>query len=115
MKKEIKACMGKLSGGADGAAAEFVFPETFMGFHGHFPGNPIVPGVCLVQCALVLAGEISARTLQVRLIKSAKFLATVSPGQSVQVECSIVDNLATASFASGETRIAALKMEVVDA
>ncbi len=115
MKKEIRECMGRVSFGEGSAAAEFVFPESFMGFQGHFPGNPIVPGVCLVQCALVLAGEICNRTLQVRLIKSAKFLATVSPGQPVQVECSVADDWVVASFASGETRIAALKMGVVDA
>lgn len=107
--------MHKLSVETDGATAEFVFPETFMGFQGHFPGNPIVPGVCLVQCALVMAGEIGGRVLQVRLIKSAKFLATISPEQPVQTECSLVDDLVTASFVSGETRIASLKMRVIDA
>jgi 3-hydroxyacyl-[acyl-carrier-protein] dehydratase len=107
--------MGNVSLEEGRATAEFVFPETFKGFQGHFPGNPIVPGVCLVQCALVLAGAICKRPLQVRLIKSAKFLATVSPGQPVQVECSVAGDRVVASFASGETRIASLKVRVADA
>lgn len=115
MIKEIKNCMGTIERAENGACSEFVFPETFKGFQGHFPDNPIVPGVCLVQCALVMAGEMSNRKLKVRRIKSAKFLATISPDQKVQVDCSINGNLVLASFASGETRIAALKVEVVDA
>jgi len=115
MKNEIKECMGKVALGTGAATAEFVFPETFKGFQGHFPGNPVVPGVCLVQCALVLAGELCRRPLQVKSIMSAKFLAPVLPDQAVQVECSVDGDRVVAAFLSGETRVAALRMRVVDA
>lgn len=50
---------------------------------GHFPGNPVVPGVVLldhVAAALERAGSGSLRRLT-----SVKFLAPVLPGQTIQL------------------------------
>lgn len=99
----------------DAFSAEFVFPASFKGFKGHFPDNPILPGVCLVQTALVLAEEATRRTYRLQGIRNAKFMAPVVPGQAVRVECSMQDGTVRASFSSGETRIATLKLQVDDA
>jgi 3-hydroxymyristoyl/3-hydroxydecanoyl-(acyl carrier protein) dehydratase len=115
MKKEIKACMAGVSTDGDAFSAEFVFPASFKGFKGHFPDNPILPGVCLVQTALVLAEESTRRSYRLQGIRNAKFMASVAPGQAVQVEGSLQDGTLRASISSGETRIATLKLQVADA
>ena len=51
---------------------------------GHFPGNPLVPGVVLLDEALARVGAALGMGAPVRLA-SAKFLAPVRPGQAVAV------------------------------
>ena len=41
--------------------AELRFDPEFPGFAGHFEGNPLVPGVCLIQAAELLAERASPR------------------------------------------------------
>lgn len=51
-------------------------------FEGHFPGNPIVPGVCMMQMVKeVLEQVIGAKT---RLLKAGdmKFLAVINPNDN---------------------------------
>ena len=115
MKEDILKTMGRVSLDGPTATCEFVFEETFRGFHGHFPGNPVLPGVCFLQCALVLASKVSGGEKRVVLVDSAKFLAAVSPGQSVQATCQLEDDRVVASFAVGEKVVSKLKMRVADA
>jgi len=54
-------------------------------FEGHFPGQPVVPGVCMMQMIKeILESAIGKKT---RLIKSdqAKFLAMIDPRQTKTV------------------------------
>lgn len=55
-------------------------------FSAHFPGNPIMPGACMVQTAVRLAAEATGRRLRLAEIRTAKFLATVSPGTAGEVD-----------------------------
>ncbi len=65
-------------------AAEFVFPADFCGFAGHFPGNPVLPGIAQIMAVLhACGGETPAVPLAVT---SCKFLRPVSPGERVYVE-----------------------------
>ena len=55
-------------------------------FKGHFPGQPIVPGVCMVQMIKeVLENHIAQKT---RLIKAdnIKFLSFIDPGVNAQIQ-----------------------------
>jgi 3-hydroxyacyl-[acyl-carrier-protein] dehydratase len=113
MRKAIRQYMEQLSVDKNEAVAEFVFSKGFCGFQGHFPDNPIVPGVCLIQCALVLTEEICGRKVRLCLINSAKFMAAIEPAQSVRLKCSVSDDFVDACFMSGEERVAAVKLRFV--
>ena len=48
-------------------------------YEGHFPGYPIVPGVCMLQLIKECVEKIKGKTLQYAQIASCKFLAALNP------------------------------------
>ncbi|HMH23377.1 MAG TPA: hypothetical protein VK563_16440 [Puia sp.] len=51
-------------------------------FEGHFPGQPVVPGACMLQMVKEIAEMVSG--MKLRLIKAdhLKFMAIVNPGDA---------------------------------
>jgi 3-hydroxyacyl-[acyl-carrier-protein] dehydratase len=58
-------------------------------FQGHFPGNPVVPGVCQVQMVKELIEKAVGMPLMLRESDNIKFLAMISPVAVPLVELSI--------------------------
>jgi 3-hydroxyacyl-[acyl-carrier-protein] dehydratase len=65
-------------------------------FAGHFPGDPILPGVLLIEAAAQAAGVMiaSARTERpgralLAAVHHFKFLKSVRPGDSIQIETTL--------------------------
>lgn len=52
-------------------------------FAGHFPGQPIVPGVVLLDRAIVLAGRLRGDENAHWKVANAKFLRPVGPGETL--------------------------------
>lgn len=78
--KRLEECMSLAEVGDGGVvSAQFVFPEDFPGFQGHFPGRPTLPGVCLVQAALVLLKKWAGGAVTLRTLVTAKFFEPVGP------------------------------------
>ncbi|WP_264531827.1 3-hydroxyacyl-ACP dehydratase [Flavobacterium sp. N502540] len=48
-------------------------------FKGHFPGNPIMPGVCMIQIIKELTESISKSTLIMQTLSNVKFMALINP------------------------------------
>jgi 3-hydroxyacyl-[acyl-carrier-protein] dehydratase len=48
-------------------------------FHGHFPGNPILPGVCMVQILKELLINYSGSKLILKKAGSIKYLSFIDP------------------------------------
>jgi len=55
-------------------------------FPGHFPGQPILPGVLLLQRVMALAQTSLARPLDECTVYNVKFLASVAPGDVLDVQ-----------------------------
>lgn len=66
-------------------AAEFTWavPAGHPAFPGHFPGRPIVPGVVLLDQAILFAEELLATKVGRWQIGTAKFLSPVGPGETL--------------------------------
>ncbi len=48
-------------------------------FNGHFPGNPIMPGVCMMQIIKELTEEITSSSLLLQSLSNVKFMALINP------------------------------------
>ena len=63
------------------ANAEITLLEAHPIYKGHFPGNPITPGVCQIQMVKETTEEITGLQLKLSQAKNIKFLNVLMPGQ----------------------------------
>lgn len=54
-------------------------------FNGHFPGRPVVPGVCLVEAATSIASAMHGAPLRMVKARAIKFLMPVDPGSTPEL------------------------------
>ena len=84
-------------------------------FRGHYPGQPVMPGVLLCECcfqagALLIAHRIGADEAGkgipvVTRIKDARFKRIVRPGEMLSVEVTLDDTVANAYFLTGRVTV----------
>jgi len=84
-------------------------------FRGHFPGHPILPGVCSVQlireCAEVYAGK----KLGIKRIRCCRFTSPIRPDEVTELRVRLTldgDGLLSGSIAAGEVQYVALSAEL---
>jgi 3-hydroxymyristoyl/3-hydroxydecanoyl-(acyl carrier protein) dehydratase len=58
---------------------------------GHFPGNPVVPGVLLVDAVVAAAEARLGRPVSVTRMPLVKFLTPLQPGQEARLELEFAD------------------------
>lgn len=51
-------------------------------FKGHFPGNPVMPGVCMVQIIKEMIERIGQKRVQLQSLSNVKFMALINPEQT---------------------------------
>ncbi|CAN5173028.1 3-hydroxyacyl-ACP dehydratase [soil metagenome] len=58
-------------------------------FQGHFPDNPVVPGVCLMAITKEVLEQVLEMSLALKEAKSVKFLGVVNPNEQavLKVQC----------------------------
>lgn len=56
---------------------------------GHFPGQPVVPGVCMMQIVKELVERQTKRNLRLATAENMKFLSVIDPRQHQEVEASV--------------------------
>src|SRR5436309_11362830 len=69
--------------------------EPFL--RGHFPGQPLMPGVLLIEAAAQLAGTVAQSDPQVRplpglklaAMRAVKILGTAGPGEVIRLEAQL--------------------------
>jgi 3-hydroxyacyl-[acyl-carrier-protein] dehydratase len=63
-----------------------LIPADHASFAGHFPGQPILPGVLLLERVMALAQVQIQLPLNRYSISNAKFMAAVLPGDTINVQ-----------------------------
>ena len=72
---------------ADGGRFHCTVPADYPGFDGHFPGSPVVPGVCQIHWAVEVALAYSrAPRLHIGELAAVKFHNLLTPGTVFVVE-----------------------------
>lgn len=83
-----RAARGRQQVAEDGSCSqEFCFDPDFVGFSGHFPGYPILPGVVQLLLAQCLVEAAVGRGLELQEVSNAKFLEQLAPGGLIRVSC----------------------------
>jgi 3-hydroxymyristoyl/3-hydroxydecanoyl-(acyl carrier protein) dehydratase len=84
LKTEIKSSLQEIEKVSDlKTRARFCFAKKFIGFKGHFPNKPILPGVCKIQAALLALEERKGRNIRLSEIILAKFFAPAAFNQEL--------------------------------
>ncbi len=68
--------------------AHLTIHEDHPIFSGHFPGNPVTPGVCMMQIIKELGENWTQSTLLLKMARNVKFLAIINPkkNKNIRVE-----------------------------
>ncbi len=83
-------------------------------FQGHFPGNPVMPGVLIVEAMAQTAGVISMlegdndagpKLVYFMSIEKAKFRAPVGPGDTLNMHVSLIRKRGPVGKFRGEARV----------
>jgi len=81
--------------------------EPFL--RGHFPGEPLMPGVLLVEAAAQLAGVVAQSDpaliplagLKLTAMRSVKILGSARPGETLRIEAQVTGRLGKLIQANG--------------
>lgn len=88
-------------------------------FKGHFPGNPIMPGVLLQEAlfqtgAALMAGRTGGGLGVVTRVQNAKFKNMVRPGDELEMEVELMESLSNAHYMKGTTKVAGKTVLVIE-
>ncbi|MBC6999297.1 3-hydroxyacyl-ACP dehydratase [Cytophaga sp. FL35] len=63
-------------------------------FEGHFPGNPVMPGVCMIQMIKELTEKKTEKELFLSVASNVKFMAIINPEKNdvIQLQLQITES-----------------------
>ncbi len=87
-------------------SATLIVPAQHPSLAGHFPGNPVVPGVVLLDGVIAAAEAWLGAEFHVAGLSQAKFLAQLKPDEAARIELVLRGPLLDFSVHRHETAIA---------
>jgi 3-hydroxymyristoyl/3-hydroxydecanoyl-(acyl carrier protein) dehydratase len=69
-----------------GSKRQVIIPETHPSLPGHFPDNPIVPGVVILNEVMEAVRETSSTPISFLGLPTAKFLSPLRPGEALAIQ-----------------------------
>ncbi len=94
LRNKLYKVIQKDSAGLKGSFVLELNPSCFI-YQAHFPGEPITPGVCIVQMGKELLeellGDVWQRKVETEItkVKNVKFLSVISPNESTVINFQI--------------------------
>ena len=89
-------------------------------FKGHFPGNPIMPGVILQEAIFQSGAALMSHMSQgqglgvVTRVQNAKFKNMVKPNDLLDMEVELVESISNAHFMKGVTKVSGKTVLVIE-
>ena len=81
-------------------------------FQGHYPGNPIVPGVILCESAMQAGGILLSKMMQdgkgvpvATRLNDVKLKKMIEPGDTIQMDVTLTERLANAFFLTAKVTV----------
>ena len=74
---------------SEGILAKVHLNKDHAIFKGHFPGNPVMPGVCMIQIIKELTEETTGKNLFLAVSSNIKFMAIINPEKNPDLQLSI--------------------------
>jgi 3-hydroxymyristoyl/3-hydroxydecanoyl-(acyl carrier protein) dehydratase len=87
----VAGTWGRAGKSAGRIAARATFPRDFIGFDGHFPGRPVVPGFALIELVCEITRAVTGPR-ELGQVIVAKFLRPVAPDEGVDVTITVREN-----------------------
>ncbi len=104
------------------ATARFCFAADQEIFAGHFPGNPLVPGVFLIEMARTVAEHLAGVRLVLVEVIDARFTAQIGPEQEILAAVKLTEHASLrahwrceASLSSGEASAGRIRLTLTTA
>ncbi len=108
----------------DRLVAEWDVPHDLAAFEGHFPGEPVLPGVLISEfcfqagAVLIYATSESDRGAPgvpvLTRISDAKFRKIVRPGETLRAEVTLTERLSTARYVTAKVTSAGKSVARLD-
>ncbi|MRT15703.1 3-hydroxyacyl-ACP dehydratase [Vitellibacter sp. q18] len=70
----------------EGISAKVHLNKDHAIFKGHFPGNPVMPGVCMIQIIKELTEEATGKNLFLAVSSNIKFMAIINPDKNPDLQ-----------------------------
>lgn len=71
------------------ATANITINKDHNIFKGHFPGNPVTPGVCMMQIIKELTEEVVGQKLMMKSSSNIKFMAIINPEKTPDLKLTL--------------------------
>ncbi len=93
IREELKQRFGPVSFADDRITGTLRFDENFPGFAGHFPEQPVVPGVCLLEALMALVELATGKRHEIAGIRQLKFFRPLLPGDELEITLTLEERL----------------------
>ncbi len=103
-----------MSAAAPTVTASFTIPLNHPALHGHFPGNPVVPGVVVLDHVIRMLAAAGVPLARLRKLKQVKFIEPLLPEQAATVTAEVSEAALSFSVTRGGSTIAKGTFDVGD-
>ncbi len=91
-------------------SASYTLPLDAHFLKGHFPGNPLMPGVLMIEAVAQLAGIVAQSdpdadyldNLRLTAVRAAKIRGTIPPGEEILIDVEIAGRMSGLIQAAGK-------------
>lgn len=89
LKGDFYKVIDPITSSVTGHRCRIHFSEDHAIFKGHFPGLPVVPGVCMMAIVREMLEEITGRKLIMESTSAIKFLNMINPAINNEAEVEV--------------------------
>ena len=102
---DVKNAMGHVAKSGAECTAQFRFSPDLALFSGHFPSDPVLPGVLQIEMIRAAVNAAHGTSHRISVVKTAKFRRPIRPGEVIALHVALSETSealtakGTASFA----------------